>query len=349
MKEKQLIPEELIRSALEIFGFGTDFGEITEYINWNGEYGENLVKVIFSVSLSDGQRVVIKILREDEDFEKEHVKIEKQSAFSEFMRESGILTPMRYRTGDSFCGRLMYGSVPCHVTTEDWCGEEIAEITAELAYRIGELMARMHVLSLENHCGIGSGTLFSAAEWNDVDSFEEFCKLSENTHLDQETARKIRELHDEKLNALRAVWDTLPKSAVQGDISVNNLTDTPDGLTVFDYNNAGDVVLISDLVLEGLLTAYEMDLPAGIEPAYRETLFPAFLDGYLSVRKLSEEEADAAWITYTLYHALWFSRIVYNENSLQKLIGREDYDEANRLLEQMLHDMTEADDGRFRR
>ena len=348
MAEKRQIPDCLIRSVLSMFGQETGFGDVTEYIDWNGEYGENLVKVIFSVSLDSG-RVVIKILREDEDFEKERAKIEKQSLFSEFMRENGIRTPMRYRTDGKFCGELLYGNVPCHVTVEDWCGEEITEISTELARRIGELMARMHVLSLEKRCEIGCGTLFSAAEWNDVDAYKEFCKFCENENLDQKTAGRICELHDEKLNALRAVWDTLPKAAVQGDISINNLTDAADGLTVFDYNNAGDVVLISDLVLEGLLTAYEMDLPAGADPACREEFFPAFLDGYLSVRKLSEAEAEAAWITYTLYHAMWFTRIVYNGDSLQKLVEREDYDRANLLLAQMLKDLTETDDGRFRR
>lgn len=349
MEEKQHIPEELIRSVLEMFGLETAFGEQKEYINWNGKYGERLVKVIFSVRLDSGKRVVIKILKEDDDFTEEHEKIERQSEFSEFMRKSGIRTPMRCRTGEKYCGELTYGGVPCHVTVEDWCGEEITEISTGLSYRIGELMARMHVLSLENRCEIGCGTLFSAAKRNDVDAFEDFCKLCRNEHLDQETVRKIRELHDEKLDAIRAVWDKLPKAAVQGDISINNLTDTPDGLTVFDYNNAGDVVLISDLVLEGLLTAYEMDLPAGTDPRCREEFFPAFLDGYLSVRKLSGEEADAAWLVYTLYHSLWFSRIVYSEDSLQKRIEREDYDAANRLLNRMLRDMTEQDDGRFRR
>ena len=40
-----------------------------------------------------------------------------------------------------------------------------------LRLRIGELMAHMHILSLENKCEIGCGTLFSAAYWNDVDAF----------------------------------------------------------------------------------------------------------------------------------------------------------------------------------
>ena len=159
---------------------------------------------------------------------------------------------------------------------------------------------------------------------------------------------QILKHRNEKLEAIRSVWDKLPKAAVQGDISINNLVYGKEMLTVFDYNNAGDVVLVSDLVLEGLLTAYEMDLPEGTGQSIREQFFPALLKGYLSHRELSEKEAEAAWSVYTLYHSLWFSRIKYKDNSLEQLVKREDYLSANQLLCQMLSDMTESDDGRFR-
>lgn len=210
-------------------------------------------------------------------------------------------------------------------------------------------MARMHKLSLENKCEIGCGTLFSAAYKNDVDVYPEFCEICKNVHLDQAIIEQIKKLHDEKLETIRAVWDKLPKAAVQGDISINNLVYGENELTVFDYNNAGDEVLISDLILEGLLTAYEMDLPEGVDQSCREQFFPALLNGYLAIRKLSQEETDIAWCIYTLYHSLWFSRIVYLDNSLKKLVENEDYAAANLLLIQMLADMTESDDGRFRK
>ena len=54
---------------------------------------------------------------------------------------------------------------------------------------------------------------------------------------------------------------------------------------------------------------------------------------------LSQEEVDVAWIIYTLYHSLWFSRIVYSDGSLEQLVNNKDYTSANHLLEQMLSDM----------
>lgn len=347
MEKDTIFPERTVQAVLRMYGFDGAFCEPKEYISFVDD-DEKLVKLIFSVWLAEEKRVVVKILHEEGDLLADREEIERQSAFSECMRQNGIRTPRRYRANGRYCNEIICHDLPCNVTVEDWCGEEITEINAEIAYRIGELMAEMHLLSLANHCEIGCGTLFSAAYENDVDAFEEFCQICENEHLDQTVVTEIKALRSQKQEKLRAVWDLLPKTAVQGDISINNLVYGEDQLTVFDYNNAGDEVLISDLVMEGLLTAYEMELPAGTDPQVRETFFPALLKGYLSRRSLSIEEADAAWIAYTLYHALWFTRIVYHEDSLEKLVARNDYEAANRLLANMLADMTEADDGRFR-
>lgn len=155
-------------------------------------------------------------------------------------------------------------------------------------------MARMHTISLENKCEIGHRTLFSVAYWNDVDCFPEFCEITKDEKLDQAVVGQIKALREEKLERIRTDWETLPNAVVQGDISINNLVHTGEGLIVFDYNNAGDEVLVSDLVMEGLLTACEMDLPNGTPASYREQIFPAFLKGYRSVRQLDDAESTTA-------------------------------------------------------
>lgn len=345
MEKNKTVEPEVIDEILRRYGFEEAITEQKAYIHYIGENG--FLKLIFRVTLESGRMLVIKLVLEDEGLEKELQKFERQSAFSEFMRASGIPTPARHRAGERFCTEYEYRGIMCSVTVEDWCGEEIAEITADTARKIGELMARMHTLSLDGGCAIGCGTLFSAAYWNDVDAFPLFCKLCEDEHLDKAAAEKIKVLHDRKLEHIRSMWESLPKAAVQGDISINNLSWNGDALVVFDYNNAGDEVLVSDLVMEGLLTAYEMDLPEGVDADSRKQLFPAFLEGYLSVRPLTAEECEAAWDIYTMYNGLWFTRVQYNENSLEKLLERGEYDAANQLLDRMLADISEEDDGRF--
>ena len=339
------IETEVMETILHRYGFPGKVTEQKTYIHAIEENG--WMKLIFRVTLEDGTMLVIKLLHEDDDPAAEMTKIENQSIFSECMRNSGIRTPKRHQAEGSYCTAYTYRELPCVVTVEDCCGEEIKEITTDIAHEIGALMARMHLLSMEHGCVIGHRTLFCAAYWNDVDCFPEFCEITKDERLDQAVVAKIRALREAKLEHIRNIWENLPKAAVQGDISINNLVYDEKGLIVFDYNNAGDEVLISDLVMEGLLTAYEMDLPEGTPKTYREQLFPAFLQGYLSVRPLSKTEADTAWEVYTLYHGLWFTRIVYNEDSLDSLVKKGDYEGANRLLKKMLADMEEADDGRF--
>ena len=337
---------EVIKEILQLYGFNEQVMEQKAYIHAIEDNG--WLKLIFRVTLESGKMLVVKILHEDNDFAAEMKKVESQSIFSELMRCHGIKTPARYQANGKYCNEFTYHELPCMVTVEDWCGEEITEITTDIAYQIGELMARMHKIALDNKSEIGHRTLFSAAYWNDVDSFPEFCDITKGENLDQEVVAQIKALRDAKLENIRAVWETLPKAAVQGDISINNLVHSEGGLIVFDYNNAGDEVLISDLVMEGLLTAYEMELPDGTPASYREQIFPALLKGYLSVRPLSEAEGKTAWEVYTLYHGLWFTRIVYNDDSLDSLVKKGAYEAANHLLKQMLTDMQETDDGRFR-
>ena len=336
---------EVIRDILKRYGIGEQIMEQKIYIDRMEDSG--WMKLIFRVTLADGKKMVIKIVHEDDDLMTELAKVEKQSIFSETMRSHGIKTPVRYQANERYCKEFVYHGRKCLITVEDWCGEEITEITAEIAFQIGELMARMHTISLETNCGIGSGTLFSAAYQNDVDSFPEFCEITKDANLDKDIVDQIKAIHDDKLMYLRSVWNTLPKAAVQGDVSINNLVRSETGLAVFDYNNAGDEVLISDLVLEGLLTAFEMELPGGVSSTYRDKLLDAILSGYLSVRQLSSVESKAAWEIYTLYHGLWFSRIVYNDDSLETFVAKGEYAAANRLLKSMLADLTATDDGRF--
>lgn len=341
-----------LNAVLARFGFPEASGEPTVFLH--EEYEDGFFKHIVGVTTADGRRLVLKFVHEFSDgklleLSEQREIWEKQCAFAMFLRENGVLTTRYYRANGQYCLETVCSGVPCTVTVEEYCGEEIREITESLAFRIGALVARIHALSLAHGYRIGCGTLFSAAERNDVDCMDRFRTLAKSEGLDLSVSEQIESEIDRKRAALIAEWDTLPKSAVQGDISVNNLIDTPDGLLVFDYNNAGDVVLVSDLVLEGLLTAYEMDLPNGVPASARERLFPAFLNGYLSVRQLTEAEQRVGWEIYSLYHALWFTRIVYNEDSLEQQIERGDLDGANAQLYRILADITEPDDGRFGR
>ena len=97
MKNKKKFPESDIKAVLKLYGFDMIFSEQKEYLNYYEEYGWN-VKVVLSVLLESGKRVVIKIVNiKGDNLLEEREKTEKQSAFSEFMRKNGIITPKSNR------------------------------------------------------------------------------------------------------------------------------------------------------------------------------------------------------------------------------------------------------------
>ena len=130
-------------------------------------------------------------------------------------------------------------------------------------------------------------------------------------------------------------WGKLPRFATQGDISINNLSYTEGNQRIFDYNIAGDETLVGDMVLEGLLTANEMDLSDELTDHDRPELFKQFYKGYITERPLSDDEKTVLNDIYSISSALWFTRIKYNENSLEKLIDCNECDKVRELLQEL--------------
>ncbi len=348
---KNAVDLPFVGEILQAFGFGGNITELKRCIE--NVYDGGNFKFVISATVDSGERVIVKIFNEYSDPDAEQRRIENESIYSELLRSRGIITPRRYTSGGSYAIRRSLCGVPCIVSVEDWCGEEITAITSEIARDIGALLGRIHLIGLDTGFVIGNMTLLCAAGENDVDAYSEFCEITENENLDSAVVSEIKHIRDGKMAHLREIWDTLPRAATQGDISICNLSKTEKGLAVFDYNHAGDDVLVSDLVLEGLLTANEMDLPPNETEEYRKALFPAFLEGYLSVRRLSEAESNAAWEIYTIYNTIWFSKIIcfsntaHGESSLMSLVEAGKYDAANILIKEMLVGITAKNDGRF--
>ncbi len=345
---KYNIEQQTLSDIIKLYGFTEEITDRKEYCNYfSVSDKEVFIKFVFGITLADGTHLILKLFHEDKNTNDEKRKIENQSTFSELLRSKGIKTPKRYKIGDTYSTEWTINGQICIATIEDWCGDEITQINTDIAHQIGVLMATIHIIAINSNFRIGSKTLFCAAYKNDVDDYTDFCKICENEHLNQNVVVQIKTIHDSKLERIRKLWKNLPVAATQGDFSINNLSMSDEGIIVFDYNHAGDEVLVSDLILEGLLVAYEMDLPTGTPESFINELFMSLLKGYFSVRRLTEVEQEVAWDIYTLYQSLWFSKIKYNDNSLEKLVAAENFDLANSLLEKMLSDISSQDDGRF--
>lgn len=290
------------------------------------------MKVIIKIEFNNRDPLVVKFVREDRH---PHNIIEKQSEFSEYLRSQGILTPKRYVSDDYYCIKYKLNDMCLDVTLEDYLGKEIKTINFELAYRIGQLIARIHNISEKGNFHIGANTIFNVTGYNEVIGYDEFVALGESEKINLEMYQKIKKVYSDKLERIKLLWDKLPRYATQGDYSINNLTYIGEELGIFDYNIAGDETLVGDMVLEGLLTAKEMDLAESLSDKDRMELFRCFYNGYIDERPLTFDEKNVLSYIYTISSGLWFTKIIFNENSLTKLVERNEYDKADLLLQEI--------------
>lgn len=320
---------ENINEVLSLYCIEGQVSTVYDFIHYRDE---NEIKIISKVDFTDRDSLVIKFVREDKH--PSHT-IESQSAFSEYLRSQGISTPRRYMSEGKYCLHYKLDHMYVDITVEDYIGEEIRTLDAHLATKVGGLMGKIHTISENGNCLIGQRTIFDLLGYNEVSGYNTFCDLGETHKIDATMYQKIKELYHKRLENIRVHWNTLPRFATQGDISINNLTYVGDAIGIFDYNIAGDETLVGDMVLEGLLLAYEMDLSHGLTDNDRAILFQHFIQGYLTERPLTVDEKTVFSDIYSIAFAFWFTKIKYNENSLEKLIECNEEEKVRRLLQEI--------------
>lgn len=324
-----------IVNILASYDIHSEIDSFTYFINgYNEETAE--LKMIVRVNFHERTPLVIKCIREDEH---PNNIIEEQSCFSEQLRGKGILTPKRYLCGNYYCSVYKLGDLILDITVEDYFGEEIKVIDKNLAYKIGRLMGENHRIAEENSLHISAKTIFNVTGYNEVSGYETFKEFGNSGFIEKDAFDRICALYDEKLDRIKSVWGNLPKYATQGDYSVNNLVYIDNEIGIFDYNIAGDETLIGDMILEGLLTANEMDLAEGLTESDRLGLFKEFVRGYVVKRPLLEKEKDVFNDIYTISQALWFTKIKYRDTSLSKLIKNNETEKIRELVEKIYHDI----------
>ena len=337
--DKMNIELESLIEVLALYNFTERISDFNFLINY---YNEKTIemKVITKVKFLDRKALVVKFIKENKH---PNNIIENQSIFSEYLRSQGILTAKRYMSGERYCIKYKWNNMLLDVTIEDYLGEEIKAIDSKLAYKIGQLMARMHKISEKGNCHIGANTIFNIAGYNEVSGFDSFLELGISKKIDLIMYKKIETLYIAKLDRVKSLWDKLPKYAVQGDISINNLSFIGDEIGIFDYNNAGDETLVGDMMLEGLLTANEMELTKELTKELtdedRTELFKSFFQGYTSERPLTDAEKNVLSDIYSISSALWFTKIEHSVNSLTKLVEHNEYYKVDSLLQDIYNSL----------
>lgn len=275
------------------------------------------VRLILKVDLADGSSFILKFLREDEH---PREQVEEQSAFSELLRTNGIPCAKKYATkesGGNYTCLVTVGDNTVYATMEEFESGELKAVTVDHALEIGELQARAHNISEQKKCHVRGSTLFNPFEKNDLTFYGEFEKIAEKIPASlSDDVSEIKLLYKEHMRALEPVRH-MPRYAVQGDISNNNLYRTEDGLLgMFDFNNCADNYLLCDAVLQGVYFARLMDYEEELTRELSRQIFHNYFVGYHQVRAVTDEEQK--WIPHLLAitNGFWGTDIKWGDTSL---------------------------------
>lgn len=295
-------------------------------------------KVIVKAEMDNSLTYIIKFVLEEEHPVK---LIEEQSIFSECMRANGINTAKRYKSCDKYCISYTVNDLIYAVTVEEYLGEELKFINYKIVDGIATLVAEMHSISQENNCHISGNTIWDIFdETTDISrGYKAFYEYRNNGEYDFSLYdislyENIISLYEERLSRLKAVWNKLPRYATQGDYSTNNLVCENGRVAgIFDYNIAGDEILVSDMIIEGLFVCYEMDLDNGLTYDDRCKMFRVFIKKYMECRKLNQDEIAVMNDIYAVVYPFWWTRIIFDEGkSLKKYLDERNVKKVNKFF-----------------
>ncbi len=306
-----------IQEALDYFGIkpqAVSCGILTDV--QEERRGKKAVRLIFCAVLADGRRMIVRFLNEREfivDVSKLSLTtetLERQSAFSELLREHGMNVPKKYAKDFHYCMPYSVDGIPLDVTVEDYLGEPLQRFMPEMFYDYGLLIGQMHQISLEHQAAVGFSIVLREVQENRTD----YRMLFQGTDIGQIPSELLEQavlLHDEKRMKVAEIWPLLPKSAVQGDIySCNNVAQTPEGIGFYDFNIAADEVLLGDMLHLWFRTVYDIDNEDEVEKWDLTECWRRYLQGYVKYRKWTAPEKENFGLAYSLLGSIYMTRYV---------------------------------------
>lgn len=307
------INKEILSEILSHYRFSNEITNYMFLINGQELEQENSrIKIIIRVFLKNNKSLIVKIVKEHEH---PIEIIEQQSVLSECFLVNNIVVPRRYlNLSNTYCFiKYIYG-YECCITVEDDLGyNELEIINKNYVKELAIIMANMHTISEKNKCVIMTNTIWDIYDINSdiMQGFKSFLSFEKKYSFDRVNHPKYREIincYYRKKEKLSENWSKLPKYAVQGDFSTNNMILNENGTIkgVIDFNIAGNEVLVNDMITQGIFVCYVMDLEKGLSDDHRKDLYDLFIQTYMNTRQLNDLELSVINDIYNVvYPFLW--------------------------------------------
>ena len=310
------IRREDLSAVLEGFGISKEIRRWHILTDWQERRGEAVaLRIIVEVTLTGDERKIVRFMNERQfilDISRLVITtetIERQCAFSDTLRENGLLVPQRYLYDGHYCMDYRLDGIPCDVTVESWLENTQPRFRQDMFGPLGRLIGKIHHISELEHCRIGFSIVYNEVEKGAMD-FMRLFSGTDTSLLPAEDLHRLQHLHDEKKTFIAAIWPKLPKSSVQGDIySCNNLAWQTDGTPGFyDFNIAADEVHLGDMLHAWFRTAYDVNYEAERQSWDLPCCWEQYLAGYTEIRPFTILEKQALGEAYALLGAIYAAK-----------------------------------------
>jgi len=326
-----------ISKALALYGIDCD---VVSHSFFENSFDEEVTeaKFIVKADLSNGESLVIRLIRQ-ENYPRS--RTEEQSQFTEYLRNCGIFTPKQYKSGDGFCAVYHLDGMDLNVTLEDYIGEVCNfETSKSTMFKIGELQGKMHHISEEDNLHLNGETIYNLMGYDEFTGYDNFEWYGNHGMIDADMFKKISAAYEKRMTRIKQIWDSLPKYATQSDHAIYNLTYNGTEIGIFDYNNAGDGVLVYDMIVHGIYNAMsDYKFPNNLTEDEKLDFFKSYLDGYTSQRPLSENEKSVFDDLYAIAYGIQNLRINVSDDSLEILLKNKEQDKIDTLLQKIYQDL----------
>lgn len=266
-----------------------------------------VIRKIVYIELENDEKYVMKFVREPVFTTK---IIEKQSAFSDLLRENGIKTPKRKMEEGRYCVSFEKEKLIMDVYIEEWVGEKIPHLTMKLYKNIGSVIGRIHKVSQHTGFQIGFSLLYNEITERDT-SFSRLWRNGNQRIIPEKQYEEMLEIYNRRLAVLKQIWTELPRAAVQGDIySCNNIAEKDGTLVIYDFNLAGDEVLIGDILQCWFRTIFDEKMKEDLALLSQDEMWSEFILAYQSQRILTNIEKKYFPDVYAILGAVYYSKLV---------------------------------------
>lgn len=291
----------------------------------------DVIRKIIYAELENDEKYVVKFVREPVFPTR---IIENQSAFSDLLMSHGVNTPRRLKKDGHYCISYEKDNLTMDVYAEEWVGEKLRHFTPELYEKTGGVIGKIHRIAQETKFYIGFSLLYNEITQRDT-SLGRLWRNGDHSLIPDAEYESMLKIYNRRLEIIKKVWTTLPRAAVQGDIySCNNLAVRDGRLVVYDFNLAGDEVLIGDILQCWFRTIFDEKIEKDLSRLSRGDLWSVFIRAYQEERRLTDIEKKYFPDVYAILGTVYYTKLLnfwMAAGNMQK--ARENYEYLFELLE----------------